>query len=647
MKPVALVDAHTTGNLGTEVQSIAMGFDENSIEHLLMLMTDLYSDKIMACIREYSTNARDAHIESGITRPIEVTLPNSMTPFLKIRDFGDGMDSNTIATIYSKYGASSKRESNSFNGMLGIGGKSALTYTTQFTVTSVRDHRKITVIVSRVGSKAQMQIVADVPTTEPSGTEITVPARVGDIHEFSTKANYLYSFWDAGSVLVNGQEPKRVNLKMVTDKIGTAGNLGYDVIVMGGVPYPVQRLLADGRSPWGQSFDVVAFVEIGDVAITPSREALMHDTPATDDTIELLRMEFRAALDKSIRDNINEAPDKQEAYKRYQEWYSQFGSMMPQGVTYNGVDLPDHFEFPFARWNSGQSRYSYSSGYKYVNHDSLVGGLIITNFDAASLAPRHKERIRVWKDSKGIRTSFHMLLPGEVPSDVADWMPADRIVDFATIKAVVLPKKAPAVKKQPTIDVFDADTGYRKTRSLDPEKSPVYISPTERVSSGHATGLYKAFPDVELVELGANRWEKFERDNDGAEHVTKFLKRELSVARDNLTTKDMHALSIADGGYYSDKTKIEGLPKDKIDDPNLVYMIELCNGDYESDTLTRYNLVKRVAGYFGVGDNDFESKTIEGYPLLSRVYPGSIEEEHMIIYLNAAYAAKTKENEDA
>ena len=54
------LDIHHDGTLGDEDRT-KMTFDENSIAHLMSVLTDLYSDKELAVIREYSTNALDAH----------------------------------------------------------------------------------------------------------------------------------------------------------------------------------------------------------------------------------------------------------------------------------------------------------------------------------------------------------------------------------------------------------------------------------------------------------------------------------------------------------------------------------------------------------------------------------------------------------
>ena len=69
-----------------EGESIEMSIDQNSLAHIMSVLTNLYSDPEMAVLREYSSNARDSHIASGNPDPIEVNLPTTLSPFLTIQD---------------------------------------------------------------------------------------------------------------------------------------------------------------------------------------------------------------------------------------------------------------------------------------------------------------------------------------------------------------------------------------------------------------------------------------------------------------------------------------------------------------------------------------------------------------------------------
>lgn len=90
-----------TNNLGNE--SCKLGIKATGWAHLSTILRDsLYSDKILAPIREYSTNAMDAHVESGQPkRPILVKLPNLILPVFSVRDYGLGMSEERIWQVFA------------------------------------------------------------------------------------------------------------------------------------------------------------------------------------------------------------------------------------------------------------------------------------------------------------------------------------------------------------------------------------------------------------------------------------------------------------------------------------------------------------------------------------------------------------------
>lgn len=99
------------------------GISQNSQAHIMTILRDtLYSDKILAVLREYSSNAWDAHRMVGKNDlPIRITLPETETPTLVIRDFGPGMSPDEVFNIYTQYGESTKRGTDDAVGMMGIG----------------------------------------------------------------------------------------------------------------------------------------------------------------------------------------------------------------------------------------------------------------------------------------------------------------------------------------------------------------------------------------------------------------------------------------------------------------------------------------------------------------------------------------------
>ena len=133
----------------------------------------IFTNKQLAIIREYSTNASDAHVESGIPeRPIKVSLPNDLSPVLKIRNFGRGMSEEVIWNVYSKICESSKRKTNDQVGMLGIGSKSAFCYGDSFTVHTYIDGVKKTYFGTKANSPVgDFMEIGSFETDEENGTE--------------------------------------------------------------------------------------------------------------------------------------------------------------------------------------------------------------------------------------------------------------------------------------------------------------------------------------------------------------------------------------------------------------------------------------------------------------------------------------------
>jgi HSP90 family molecular chaperone len=89
------------------------------IKHLI----SAYGLPETACLREYTSNARDSHIEAGVTRPVEVTTPSALAQSLTVRDYGVGLSRQELK-MFGQFGESSKRDTNDQIGGFGIGSKS-------------------------------------------------------------------------------------------------------------------------------------------------------------------------------------------------------------------------------------------------------------------------------------------------------------------------------------------------------------------------------------------------------------------------------------------------------------------------------------------------------------------------------------------
>ena len=174
------------------------GIDQEDIGFVIdLLRNQIYSNKILAVIREYTTNAVDAHNDVGKEgTPISVGLPTRFNPHFTVRDFGDGLSHDDVCNIYVRYCKSTKRQSNAFTGQLGIGCKSGFAYGDSFTVTSYHKGVKTT-YVAQIDETSQGKIIKmdESKSKEPSGIEIKIAVAEDDVHTFQKEALDLFRYF--------------------------------------------------------------------------------------------------------------------------------------------------------------------------------------------------------------------------------------------------------------------------------------------------------------------------------------------------------------------------------------------------------------------------------------------------------------------
>ena len=120
---------------GETQESIGMSLDLESAQVLMqMLSKNLYSDAIGSTVRECASNALDSHRRAGVDKPIIVALGKNKEDNYEfsVEDFGIGLDADDVKNIISKYGKSTKRNSSTELGMMGLGFKAPLAYSSSF-----------------------------------------------------------------------------------------------------------------------------------------------------------------------------------------------------------------------------------------------------------------------------------------------------------------------------------------------------------------------------------------------------------------------------------------------------------------------------------------------------------------------------------
>ena len=277
----------TTLKQSDDFKSFQFGIKESGLSHIFnVLRNQLYSDKVLAVIREYSCNAVDAHVEIGKADvPIKVTLPTQMTPEFKVRDYGRGLTETEIAEIYAMYGESTKRGSNEQIGQLGLGCKSAFAYGDNFIINSFINGTKTTynafIDPSDIG---QISIMGSEKTKEENGVEIVIPVKSDDFSEFYDKAVTLFKHFKVVPDVrgANRDDLKRQleKSKVIIEKDNWRLVEGDSHAIMGNISYPLDSGALnigwqDERADLLSSGVEIDF-DIGDLEISASREALQY-----------------------------------------------------------------------------------------------------------------------------------------------------------------------------------------------------------------------------------------------------------------------------------------------------------------------------------------------------------------------------------
>lgn len=670
MKPVKTYSGSIEGNL--DGYSIEMDLD-NSAEgraHLLSLMTDLYSDSELAITREYSTNARDSHIFAGVAhRPIEVTTPNGFTNALVIEDFGLGMDLSDLEQTFSKYGASDKRGSDDVNGMLGLGGKSALTYTSQFMIQGRKNGVQTNVVVTRneLGIGV-MEIVSQTPTDECNGVRITIPAKAGNSLE--RKALEFFYYWQPGTVLLNGVEPKHMlneeghtqindNIYLVTD----TSRYGYgslsDIVVMGNVAYTMtgehERAFSDVATQNHRTRTVV-FAEMGEFTFAPSREALSY-TPRTIGGIERYQGIVKADLEKKVQTDLASAASFADAFRLWSNWGEIVGAKQMPAVKFKGKDFVDNIDCSYGYLNlTGSGRYNRpnaglgdrKAGEVKLRILPLAAMLkpeyvFVTDFPNSSApAGGSRQKLNKYLEDNNKTDSIVYFFPGDLPG--APWTDDVETVKWEDIKSISIGgtnSGGGKTGKIPVVVLKEAigTTHYSQSRGnyggyayglweekvLDSNEPIVYASPAEIGHEWKGSSLRKmlsdiqaVFPNVQIVKIGTNRFDKFVRDNPGAMHATKWYNSEFHKRISEQISEDAKWYAAFDNYYHTAADKI----KDGSNDANMTRLYTIKRNLSTLD--------KRLLGYYnGTIKHDFR----KDYPLF---HYGTVDNiKHGILYINA------------
>ena len=263
-----------------------------------VLSSNLYQNKTLAVIREIACNAADAHRAAGLPiSKIAVHLPTYSEMWFAVRDYGAGLSTDDVLSLYTTYFRSTKDKDNSQIGGFGLGSKSPFAVADQFTVTSWHGGVKTTFVCYKENGTPQVNVVGSTPCGSDTGLEVrvAVTSASGSPTVWHNEADRLFQWWPVlptltPSIMVSTKAVRAPdNILLSSDTLvdglpaWSVYNSHEKTVVMGGVPYRLD-LTAIPNFPETLTRVVATLgfhlaLPIGAVNISPSREALSYDVP--------------------------------------------------------------------------------------------------------------------------------------------------------------------------------------------------------------------------------------------------------------------------------------------------------------------------------------------------------------------------------
>lgn len=329
---------------------------EASAKAFFILSDGLYSNKILAVVRELSTNAYDSHVEAGkVSVPFDVHLPTQLDPTFSIRDYGTSMDHDDCMQLYTTYFRSTRNNSNEAVGCLGLGSKAPFAYADSFTVEAyLNGHKRLYTGYKNEDGSPTFSLLDEMETSEPNGIKVSINVASNDVGRFVHEAKKVYEFFKVRPNFIGEKIQYTSPAKVLEgDSWYFDDNANNNLIIMGQIAYPLdhyQIMNADAdnaESKFVQYSDGLRiFVNIGDVDITPSRESLSY----SNETKVNIRSKVKSIASEiaiKIEAEIKSQPTLFKARKKYVQISDQCSSIksaiesLQKSIMWNDMKLFD------------------------------------------------------------------------------------------------------------------------------------------------------------------------------------------------------------------------------------------------------------------------------------------------------------------
>lgn len=344
---IDLANTTVTESNVLDIEEVEMKFSESALPHLTRMFVNLYNNPDEAVYREILFNAIDATKKAGTTENIEVYLPTSGTPVLTIIDKGVGMSLEDLKRN-SQFGGTDKNGENDSVGGFGLGFKSPLSITSQFSVESIKNGERTVVTISNSEDGiCRMSVLLREETDLPNGTTVSVPVKNVSLMrevavEYSKYVPDVITYFNRDGYPYFRKETHYTEYTEVFEGFYDTKRY-YDaklIIVMGGVPYTVNYNDLYAHIPELRDlfrYQYVLEAPIGSITLSPNREGVQFNQKTKDTIKDLLLGKLKKFVEESEK-SLEESETYLEALRKYSK--SNMSHFLSKNdATWNGVSV--------------------------------------------------------------------------------------------------------------------------------------------------------------------------------------------------------------------------------------------------------------------------------------------------------------------
>jgi hypothetical protein len=637
------------------------------------MSSTIYSNKLLALIREYSTNAMDANKEAGYTGPINVTIPSAFDNTLSFRDYGNGMTHDEVINTYTKYGASTKRNSNDYTGCLGIGSKAGFAYKLKtFTIISYTKMYITTWLANWPDENKPPAISITNKILNKSniktGTEIQIPILKQDIADCTQTAKEFFKYWKLQPTInIDIEQP---NYLEQTDDYSVL-NINYTwhakaKVLMGNIVYPIDTdQLPSSTKLLLSSDSIIVNAPLGSLDIAANRETLEYSQRTIDGLTAIAHnviCDLSNNLTKSIKHCSTRIQASLEASKYDNILQRDLRDKIQNTATWNGHKLINHILFNDSGAVSHSLERSYRTGNNTYRNKKNTGIHSISLNKNVKLCVHDESLFTETNATRRVRTLqakyddvdivYYVIPKAKLQSVVPKLTPQD-YQDLSTIdpmpaKRTIIANPNGTKKKSIRINVCQLAPGHLKSERLSKESEPIKCKTTDKyvyvpLDRFDWQGHVHALDNLELIQnaIGTLNNGIIPAINGVKKHFVSKLNDEWITldtylnklyktwAKANKKQNQMvlNVNSIKDWNEW-DQTKCVSL-KQVNADPNVSYLAEVVYNTRSKDKdIIKYSQVINACKILDLVDKSYDFIKTETavmnkkYPMLEALAPG-------------------------